>query len=338
MPSHEEIKNQARVQARSILANSQAFRNMDQSEQMQVYKNVVDAQYQELSQQNSLAGQLGDAGASKQIDDKRHQNERIEQVGKIGSDFIQSVDFPQFVEDLLQAVFDANLNVTIKQMQAYGELMKTATQSLAEFVNKIDNTAAFGYLAENQSDRFSLTFPDEDDKQNKGPSLADKKGNKVDLGDNEIKAKIMDAKLAMAKEQRALLREMLLMGVSRLVVEKGTVRAQVIFDVKATEKIEKKDMAQQNQSKTTGQTHRGGLFSFYSGGRDTTTKESQISISSAKSLSTTDMAAKMEGFVEINFKSDYFKLDNFAQIYGPIKEQSQPATPGTGQNPTPSKT
>lgn len=338
MPSHEEIKNQARAQARSLLANSQAFRNMPQSEQMELYKNVVDAQYQELSQQNSLAGQLGNAGSSKQIDDKRHENERIEQVGKIGSDFIQSVDFPQFVEDLLQAVFDANLNVTIKQMQAYGELMKTATQSLAEFVNKIDNTAAFGYLAEKQNDRFSLTFPDEDDKPNKGPSLADKNGNKVDLGDNEIKAKIMDAKLAMAKEQRALLREMLLMGVSRLVVEKGTVRAQVIFDVKATEKIEKKDMAQQNQSKTTGQTHRGGLFSFYSGGSDTTQKESQISISSAKSLSTTDMAAKMEGFVEINFKSDYFKLDNFAQIYGPIKEPSQSTTPGTGQNPTPSKT
>jgi hypothetical protein len=38
-------------------------------------------------------------------------------------------------------------------------------------------------------------------------------------------------------------------------------------------------------------------------------------VSSAKSQSETELAAKIAGSVEINFKSDYFKLDNFAQMY-----------------------
>ena len=31
------------------------------------------------------------------------------------------------------------------------------------------------------------------------------------------------------------------------------------------------------------------------------------------------MAAQLMGSVEIVFKSDYFKLDNFAQMYGPVQ-------------------
>jgi hypothetical protein len=40
-------------------------------------------------------------------------------------------------------------------------------------------------------------------------ALTDKDGNRLDVGDNELKARIMDAKIRMAQEQRAMLREML---------------------------------------------------------------------------------------------------------------------------------
>ena len=94
---------------------------------------------------------------------------------------------------------------------------------MPEFVNAIDNTAAFGYLAESKSDEFSLDFDDKDPDDRGQPKavLTNKEGERVDIGDNEIKAKIMDAKIAMAKEQRALLRETILMGITRLVVERG---------------------------------------------------------------------------------------------------------------------
>lgn len=324
MPTHEEIKELARANARDLLSQSQSFRDMERGEQMQVYKQVVNNEFDKLAKQNGLATQLGERGASRQIDEGRHLNQRITEVGQVGADFVDSVDFPQFVEDLLQAVFDANLNVTIKQMETYGELMKAATASLSKFVNEIDDTAAFGYLAENQSNDFSLGFPDEGGNQ---AVLTDKDGDPIDMGDNEIKAKIMDAKLAMAREQRALLRETILMGISRLVVEKGTVKAAVVFDVKATENIQKKDMAQQQKETIGGFNRRGAFLGLFGGGMSASGKKTQISVSSAKSASTTDLAANITGSVEINFKSDYFKLDNFANMYGSEESGNQQQLP-----------
>ena len=137
----------------------------------------------------------------------------------------------------------------------------------------------------------------------------------------------MDAKLAMAREQRALLRETILMGISRLVVEKGTVKAAVVFDVKATENIQKRDMAQDVRETVSGRNKRGGFFGLFSGGKTTTKKRTQISVSSAKSTSTTDLSANITGSVEINFKSDYFKLDNFASMYGAGEVDNQQQLP-----------
>jgi hypothetical protein len=220
-------------------------------------------------------------------------------------------------------VFDANLQVTIQQMEAYGTLLKTATQSLAKFAKAIPPADAFSYLAENNSDEFSVSWPPEGGGD---AELTDKEGNKVDTEDAAVKAKIMDATLAMAKEQRALLRETILMGITRLVVEKGVVKAAVVFDIKASEKIAKGDrgMVQDARSSSSSFGASGGLvgsiFGGPKGGMTNSSRHTQISVSSAKSDASTDLSAKVTGSVEINFKSDYFKLDNFATMYGPIDQ------------------
>ncbi|MFZ6012346.1 MAG: hypothetical protein ACOYXT_18530, partial [Bacteroidota bacterium] len=184
--------------------------------------------------------------------------------------------------------------------------------------------SAFGHLAENESDSFSLGFDDETKQQ----TLTDKEGNKLDLGDNEIKAKIMDAKIKMAQEQRALLRETILMGVTRLVVERGEINASVLFDIKANERVEKQDKAaKKDASSTTSSFTAGGgfigkIFGGPEGGVTNSQQHSTISISSAKSTGDTQLQAKVTGSVKLVFKSDYFKLDNFASMYGQIQAES----------------
>jgi hypothetical protein len=37
------------------------------------------------------------------------------------------------------------------------------------------------------------------------------------------------------------------------------------------------------------------------------------------------LIAKLSGKVRIQFKTDYFKLDNFAQMYGPTTNEEQKA-------------
>jgi hypothetical protein len=338
--TQDPLKDQARSRARAILANSQSFRSMGESEQMALYKDVVDREYNQLyqenmaplAQQSSLVSAMGERGASRDIDEARHENQRIEQVGKLGADFIQDVDFPSFVKDLLKGVFDANLQVTHQQMEDFSKMVAETTKSLSEFAKQFTDDDAVYHLAERQGDQFGLLNDDNSGK----PVLTDRSGRAFDPDSTELKSRIMDAKLAMARERRALLREMLLMGVTRLVVEKGTVKAAVVFDVKATEKIEKADRSARNREATSGSTTGGGLGGLFSRQRSGTTKETRISISSAKSQSTTDMAANITGAVEIQFKTDYFKLDNFLQMYGGTATQA-PLTPGqpNGQAPKP---
>ena len=325
MSNRNDLTALARVQAQQVLIGLPSYQSMSRQDKLDMYRRLVEQKLVDLTHgSGEIARQFaGPDKASDRIDDRRHENRRIEQAGELAGDFVDNINFPGFVRDLLKGVFDANLEVTLQQMAAYQELLKTATASVAKFVNAIDNTAAFGYLAENNSDEFSFDFDDNerDEAGNPQAVLTDKDGNKLDLGDNEIKARIMDAKIAMAKEQRALLRETILMGLTRMVVDKGVVKASVLFDIKASERIEKNDKAALKKSVSSGTSFKasGGLIGSVlggpSGGHTRSKRKTEISISSAKSTASTDLAAKLAGSVEINFSSDYFKLDNFATMY-----------------------
>src|SRR5436190_4274423 len=173
MPSPQDLTNVARADAQRLLGDLTAFQNMPRSEQLQLYKRLVAEKAEELARARGLGGN-GISGAmaepkkaSDLVDVERHRNKRIEQAGELAGEFVDSVDFPKFVRDLLKGVFDANLQVTLQQMQAYQNLLKTATQSLSKFVTQIDDSGAFGYLAENQPESFTLDF-DEEDKDEKG--------------------------------------------------------------------------------------------------------------------------------------------------------------------------
>ena len=158
----ENFDQRARADVQSTLTMVPHFTTMSHADQMALYRQLVTARSDELrrkanserSQAMLLPGlpgigggglvpggggilpagghQPGDARrASQLIDESRHQNKRIDQLGDIASDFIEAVDFPTFVSDLLEGVFRANLKVTKDQMVAYQELLKAATQSLA---------------------------------------------------------------------------------------------------------------------------------------------------------------------------------------------------------------
>ncbi|MBH5322454.1 hypothetical protein [Aurantiacibacter sediminis] len=331
MKDQEALAELAIARTRAALSGSKSFQSLDVAEQKQLFGEMYRSNYAQLAEATGTPERpvrprrMSRAqAASDDIDDDRHLNTRIDQTGDLAGDFIGQVDFPGFVRDLLKGVFDANLEVTLAQMNSYQELLQTATASVSKFVNAIDDTAAFGYLAENNSDEFSIDFGDGSGTGGEGEAqLTGPTGEPLDIGDNEVKARIMDAKIAMAKEQRALLRETILMGITRLVVEKGNVKASVLFDIKSTEEVVKRDKAAQKDTYTSGRSGRmstgliGKLVGGGGVGRSSSRRKSKISISTVDSKATTELAAKVAGSVDITFKSDYFKLDNFATMYGP---------------------
>ena len=335
MSASQSMKDLARSYARDELMNLPTFRQLGTDDQRALYRDVYHRHVNQLSQPRTPARAFADPkNAGEMINDQRHLNQRIDQAGELAGGFVDEVDFPGFVKDLLKGVFDANLKVTLDQMEAYQKLLKAATQSLTAFMSKIKPEAAFGYLADNNSDEFGLSFSDDDETDaegNKKVILTDKEGNAVDTEDSRIKSRIMDATLQMAREQRAMLRETILMGVTRLVVEKGNVKASVLFDIKASEQVAKSDKAALSEqvSKSRSITASGGflgsIFGGPSGGMTSSERKTKLSVSSAKSVANTELAAKITGSVDITFKSDYFRLDNFAAMYGPLGGAGGPA-------------
>jgi hypothetical protein len=357
MPDHQELKEQARAKTRSLLSHSQSFRTMEREEQMALYKDLVDAHYNDLAEQQGLATEFA---AGDMIDPNRHINRRIGDANQDAADImgklVSKVNFPGFVRDLLVGVFDANQDANERQMVAFMELMKQATKSLADYVREVGDEEALLRLVQSDNKyRLAMTKTgagrrrsgarrggaaagqggtqggsNSSGTESSKPVLIDQNGKEVNMNDATIQAKILDARLAMAKERRTLLRETLLMGVSRMVVEKGVIRANVKFRIDAYEDTVNDDQAEENRSG--GSSFHAGLFGL---GGGFSRQKTQVSIATSNTEMGSEMSAEMEGFVEIQFKSDYFKLDNFREIFDLGQGQVPPGQAQVPQGTTP---
>ena len=351
------LKKEAQKRARSELGDKDWFLALSKDEQFPIYRNKVNKIHQELVQKQKQ-DELDIAQAmtaDDQIDDRHLENRRIDQEGALAGNVLRQVDFPQFVKDLLKGVFDANLNVVQEQMDSYAELVDRITQPASKFINTIDNATAYAFMAERQPDRFQLMDTGGSSQNllggnqnllgntsnggggnlpgnqttNTQMQLADKDGNPIE--EEDIRGEILQAKLQLVRQHQQLLEEMLLMGVTRLVVDHGKVKASVDFKIDAREQIQKADRAQEQMRKIR-QTRfgLGGAFSFFGGGVSSSNTKTKIQISTAQAASVggTEESTKVHGEVEINFKSDYFPLENFRDIL----TQNQPQNKQQQQN------
>jgi len=313
LPSEAQIKDQARAVARDILSESTVFQSMSLDDQKSIYLSLVedemDKQRESLGLSKSMATDSGKDMGYKGYDPGFQGDTRS------FKELVDSVDFPKFVADLLKAVFDANLKVMKQQTDSYIKLMKEATKSTADFIKKVKDDDTFARLAESRSDKYNVITEKAPDGSNK-LALTTPEGEKHDLEDAEVKRHILEAKINMAKEHRAALREVLLMGVTRLVVNKGQIEAGVEFSVKASRES-KAHHEDQNINVSTVNTEfespLGGLFGGPSGSFEMTNTNIQVNTSDKKA--TDDLSATLKGKVNIEFKTDYFKLDNFANMY-----------------------
>lgn len=330
IPSESQIKDLARSSAREVLGSSTVFQSMSIDDQKSIYLSLVqeyiDKERDKLGLSKSMATDSGKDMGYKGYDPGFQADTAS------FKELVDSVDFPKFVADLLKAVFDANLKVMKQQTDSYIKLMKEATKSTADFLKKVKDDDTFAKLAESRSDKYNVTTEKQPDGSTK-LALTNPEGEKADLEDAEVKRHILEAKINMAKEHRAALREVLLMGVTRLVVEKGEIEAAVDFSIKAT-RASTAHHEDQNINVATVTTEFGGglgsLFGGPSGSFEDTNTNIQVNTSDKKA--TDDLSATLHGKVNIKFKTDYFKLDNFANMYADggvaALKPATPAAPG----------
>jgi hypothetical protein len=326
-----QIKALARDKAKAVLKDSHAFHAMAFSDQEAIYRSLV----QEYSDKERANRGLATSMATDSGKDMSYKGYDPAFGGdtQAFNELVESVDFPNFVADLLKAVFDANLKVMKQQTDAYIKLMKEATKSAAEFIKKVKDEESFARLAESRGDKYNVTTEKAADGSTK-LALTNPQGDKVDTDDAIVKQHILEAKINMAKEHRAALRDMLLAGVTRLVVSKGVIEAGVEFSVKGQRESK---AHHDDQNINTAQTHSefesplDGLFGGASGSMDVNNTNIQVNTSDKKA--TDDLSAKLQGKVSIEFKTDYLQLDNFATMYadgGVAALKAGPAAGGAG--------
>lgn len=328
IPSEDQIKAIARAKAVDVLKDSDVYKVMNLSEQKSIYLSLVDEYVGKEKNKYGLAKSMA-------TDSGKDMGYKGYDPGFTGDtqafkELVDSVDFPKFVRDLLKGVFDANLSVMKSQTDSYIKLMKEATKSSADFIKKVKDEESFARLAEKKGDQYNVVSEKQADGSSK-LQLTNPSGERVDPEDSEVKKHILEAKIEMAKEHRAALREVILMGVTRLVVEKGEIDAAVEFTIHAARESKAHHDDQNINVNTVEMSYDGGLFGSIFGGPSGSINNTNtnIQINTSDKKATDDLTATLKGHVNIKFKTDYFKLDNFANMYADGGVAAiKPAAPG----------
>jgi hypothetical protein len=265
------------------------------------------------------------------------------------TEMIQKVDFPQFVAGLIDGVFNAIVNSSIKQMEAYAELVKNVSKSADQYMkDNVSENNARDYLAERYPDHFEIDISGDKPKVRKrqGASEENLPDLQGDLGlpepvssvdDDEIESRLVPAaRRRMALDRQQLLATMVMMGVNRLVVTNGTIEASCLFELNTTDLVKRKmkqdrasDWHQQNKSEHGYEGSYSRESSGFLGlgakkklnqswyGKSTHDDSANFSVSTSRSEdseSKVQMHAKLAGKVNVQFKSDYFPMERMVDL------------------------
>ena len=307
----------ARAQAVEVLAPSGVFQAMSLADQQSIYLALVEEEAERERVRRGLTrGQLARPMAT---DSGKEMGYKGYDPGFEGStqafnELVDSVDFPKFVADLLKAVFDANLKVMKQQTDAYIKLMKEATKSTADFIKKVKDDETFAKLAESKSDQYNVITEQAPDGTHE--ARADRPGGRRGRPrgrrgqaahprgqDQDGQGAPRRAARGAADGRHAPRRQQ---GPDR-----GRRRVQVKANRESTASTRTRTSTWPRSHWTTAASP--GCFGGPSGSLDVTNTNIQVNTSDKKA--TDDLSATLKGKVKIEFKTDYFKLDNFANMY-----------------------
>lgn len=260
-------------------------------------------------------------------------------VARITEDTLNAIAFPSFVADLIKGTFQAIVESSIQQMEAYAELLANVSKTVDEFMadNITDNNArdwlAGAYPRHLQMDTSSgqpQLRPRDGADDTAAPNFQRdlNVSGEVALEQEEIEAQLVPAarrKIAQSRQQT--LATMVLMGMNRIVVTRGRIKAAMGFRIDTTD-TSRQETASKFDTKHEQSASYGWFLSPVKASVKTTV--SYVSSSKKTSESEIDVSADLTGEVDLRFKSDYFPLERFAD-QGVISN-IQNNTPNPGAN------
>jgi hypothetical protein len=237
---------------------------------------------------------------------------------------VEAVDFPKFVAGLINGVYTSIVQSSIQQMREYGKLLEGVVKSVNEFAKE---NITLGQARDFLVDKFPQALRvdngpdgprvmmnqdlDDKDKPDFGAFFGTKQS--FDLEDEGgQKALVENAQLKLARMKQQQLSTMVLLGINRIVVTEGEIKASVTFDVKSTDVARRSDQASMSDVQAEVNTRSGG--GWFSD--DWSHVDTRVSTANASSTQASDARldahAKLTGYVQVKFKSETFPLERLA--------------------------
>ncbi|MEJ8836848.1 hypothetical protein [Ramlibacter sp. AN1133] len=274
--------------------------------------------------------------------------EAARQGGSAMANLVQEVDFPSFVGGLVDGVFNSIVTSSIKQMEAYAELVKNVSKSVDQYMkDNVSEGNARDYLVQRYPEHLEMDYTQETPKlkPREGADEANLPDFFSDLGlkmplaggldqDTAEQQLVPAARQRIAMDRQQMLATMVMMGVNRLVVTNGTIEASCMF------RLDTRDTRVRDRTRTSGGTSTSGSHdewggkgdyhseaerkendwiksgkyagnqSWYNGHtRDSTATFSVSTVDTNKNEEEIKLHAELSGKVKLNFKSDYFPME-----------------------------
>jgi hypothetical protein len=295
-------------------------------------------------------------------DDKWRPDERFRAEGisagvTQAARMVREVDFPAFVASLVKGTFQAVVDASIQQMQAYGQLVQSVAQSLNDFADENVSDAegqkkllskypsVFETATDKKTGTAKLQVRDDFDSDSM-PDFSAELGLDepvTELDEDALPKLITAAKLEVARGRQQLLATTILMGINRIIITDGKINAKIKFDFTAHDTMTRDGTVNEwDTSQKQVQDYELGIGTRYIKGHYEKPVPIQVSSTNAQSTADIEASAKLSGEVSLNFRSETFPLErmvNTDQLFQLNKAQSgargTPASAATTATPPP---
>lgn len=241
------------------------------------------------------------------------------EAAKVTADTLNAIAFPKFVADLIRGTYNAIIDASIKQMEAYAELVANVAKTVDQYMaDNITDNQARDYLVSQYPGQFRIDTSDDSPKVAVKEGAQDKQApdfktdlelpNDVSLDDDTAEQTLVPAarrKLARGRQQ--MLSTMVMMGINRIVVTSGRIRATMGFHIDAHDYGSAQTASEFDDTNVSTAT---GWFGF--GGGAEVNETTYVTSTKKDSNDSLNMQTDLTGEVDLRFKSDYLPLERMA--------------------------
>ena len=239
-----------------------------------------------------------------------------EVLGERAQRVLNAVDFPTFVASLIGGTFTAIVDATAQQVREYARLVADLSKSVDDFTrDRVTNDQARDFLHSRHGRDLRLVVPapgenasprlEPRDSGEESPQWLSEYGmDGATLTPELVEGELLTAgKRALGEDRMRTLATMVLMGINRIVVDNGELRARLQFHARGRERT---------SAEVVGQV--GGQQMGIAGRSNAMQSAVSTMVSTVDVNTQSDVSIKTDlvGEVAVRFRTETFDLQNFA--------------------------